>query len=33
MGYVPSGLVHYQLVSMDAYGNQVLSPDYTFVEP
>jgi hypothetical protein len=33
MGYVPSGLTHYQLVSVDANGNQVLSPDYTFTEP
>jgi hypothetical protein len=31
--YVPSGTVHYQLVSADAYGNRVLSPDATFVEP
>jgi hypothetical protein len=33
MGWVPSGLVHYQLVSVDALGNQVVSPDYTFTEP
>jgi hypothetical protein len=31
--YVPSGTVHYQLVSTDAYGNQVVSPDATFIEP
>jgi hypothetical protein len=31
--YVPSGTIHYQLVSTDAYGNQVTSPDMTFVEP
>jgi hypothetical protein len=31
--YVPSGTVHYQLVSTDAYGNRVVSPDATFVEP
>jgi hypothetical protein len=31
--YVQSGTVHYQLVSTDAYGNQVTSPDATFVEP
>jgi hypothetical protein len=30
---VPSGTIHYQLVSTDAYGNQVTSPDMTFVEP
>ena len=33
MGYVPSGVVHYQLVSTDVNGNQVLSPDYQFTEP
>jgi hypothetical protein len=31
--YVPSGTIHYQLVSTDAYGNQTISPDMTFVEP
>jgi hypothetical protein len=31
--YVPSGTIHYQLVSTDAYGNQVVTPDATFVEP
>jgi hypothetical protein len=31
--YVPSGVIHYQLVSTDAYGNQVVSLDATFVEP
>jgi hypothetical protein len=33
LGYVPSGVVHYQLYSTDRYGNQTISPDYTFVEP
>jgi hypothetical protein len=33
LAYVPSGTVHYQLISTDAYGNQVVSPDMTFVEP
>lgn len=33
MGWVPSGTIHYQLVSTDAKGNRTLSPDYTFVEP
>jgi len=31
--YVPSGIVHYQLVSADANGNQVVSLDATFSEP
>ncbi len=31
--YVPSGTVHYQLVSTDASGNQTLSADMTFTEP
>jgi hypothetical protein len=31
--YVPSGTAHYQLVSTDASGNQVVTPDATFVEP
>jgi hypothetical protein len=31
--YVPSGTIHYQLVSTDVYGNQTISPDTTFVEP
>jgi hypothetical protein len=31
--YVPSGTVHYQLVGTDAFGNQYISPDATFVEP
>jgi hypothetical protein len=31
--YVPSGTVHYQLVSTDAFGNQYVSPDAVFVEP
>jgi hypothetical protein len=33
LGYVPSGTIHYQLVSTNANGNQVISPDATFVEP
>jgi hypothetical protein len=33
LGYVPSGLIHYQLVSTDAFGNQTVSPDLTFTEP
>ncbi len=33
IGYVPSGTIHYQLISTDQYGNQTVSPDYTFVEP
>ncbi|MGD0796574.1 MAG: fibronectin type III domain-containing protein, partial [Acidobacteriaceae bacterium] len=31
--YVPSGTIHYQLVSTDAYGNQTVSTDMTFLEP
>ena len=31
--YVPSGTIHFQLVSVDALGNMTLSPDLTFVEP
>jgi hypothetical protein len=33
LSYVPSGTIHYQLISQDANGNQVVSPDMTFVEP
>ena len=33
LGHVPSGVVHYQLVSTDIYGNQTFWPDQTFVEP
>jgi hypothetical protein len=33
LGFVPSGLTHYQIYSTDQYGNQTISPDYTFVEP
>jgi hypothetical protein len=33
LAWVPSGIVHYQLVSIDDLGNQTISPDYTFVEP
>ena len=31
--YVPSGVVHYQLVSTDAFGTQTVSADMTFTEP
>jgi YVTN family beta-propeller protein len=31
--FVPSGTVYYQLVSIDAYGNQTLSKQATFIEP
>jgi hypothetical protein len=31
--YVPSGVVHYQLVSTDAYGDETVSADLTFIEP
>jgi len=33
LSYVPSGTIHYQLVSMDSNGNQVVSSDMTFTEP
>jgi hypothetical protein len=33
IAWVPSGTLHYQLVSVDADGNQTVSPDYTFDEP
>jgi hypothetical protein len=33
MGWVPSGVIHYQLISTDANGLQTVSPDYTFIEP
>ena len=33
LGYVPSGTIHYQLVSIDALGIQTLSGDMTFVQP
>ena len=33
MGWVPSGVVHYQLHSVDSSGHEEDSPDYTFVEP
>jgi hypothetical protein len=33
MGWVPGGVVHYQLHSVDASGHEEDSPDYTFVEP
>jgi hypothetical protein len=33
LGYVPSGTVHYQLVSTDAAGNQTVSADGVFGEP
>jgi hypothetical protein len=32
IAWVPSGVVHYQLVSVDAKGNKTSSPDYTFSE-
>ena len=31
--YIPSGTIHYRLHSTDPSGNQVVSPDYTFIEP
>ena len=31
--WVPSGVIHFQVVSVDAKGNQATSPDQTFVEP
>jgi hypothetical protein len=31
--FVPSGTVHYQVVSTDASGNLYTSPDATFIEP
>ncbi len=33
LSWVPSGTVHYQLVSTDANGNKVSSPDATFIVP
>jgi subtilase family serine protease len=33
LSYVPSGTIHYQLISTDANGNQTVSADATFVEP
>ncbi|MDP9051001.1 MAG: fibronectin type III domain-containing protein, partial [Acidobacteriota bacterium] len=33
LSYVPSGTIHYQLVSAGANGNQTTSPDMTFIEP
>jgi YVTN family beta-propeller protein len=33
LAFVPSGTVYYQLVSIDGYGNQVVSKEATFVEP
>ena len=33
LGYVPSGLIHFQLVSMDSLGNRTVSADMTFIEP
>ena len=33
LAFVPSGTVYYQLVSVDAYGNQTASKEATFVEP
>jgi hypothetical protein len=31
--WVPSGVIHYQLISTDANGNRAASPDRTFTEP
>ena len=33
LGWVPSGTIHYQVVSMDALGNKTVSADLTFLEP
>jgi hypothetical protein len=33
LGFVPSGTVYYQLISTDASGNQIVSPEATFVQP
>jgi hypothetical protein len=33
LGWVPSGVVHFQIVTQDVYGNETASPDFTFVEP
>ncbi len=33
LGWVPAGTVHYQIHSVDASGNEAVSPDYTFEEP
>lgn len=33
LSFVPSGTVYYQLVSIDAYGNQTSTKEATFVEP
>jgi hypothetical protein len=33
LAFVPSGTVYYQLVSIDAYGNQTATKEATFVEP
>jgi hypothetical protein len=33
LSYVPSGTIHYQLVSSDANGNITTSSDMTFIEP
>jgi hypothetical protein len=33
LSYVPSGKVYYQVVSTNASGNQVVSPEATFTEP
>jgi hypothetical protein len=30
---LPAGLIHFQILSTDAYGNRSASPDYTFTEP
>ena len=33
LGFVPSGTIYYQVVSTDTNGNQVVSPEGTFIEP
>ena len=33
LSYVPSGTIHYQLISTDIYGNKTVSADAVFVEP
>jgi hypothetical protein len=33
LGYVPSGIIHYHIISTDPAGNQAVSPDATFIEP
>ncbi len=33
LSFVPSGVIYYQLVSTDAFGNQTVSPEAMFSEP